>query len=159
MEFDLNRVREEFESIKRKKGEEETCSLTCGDDGVEGEGFIETLQKELLPPARSGIYLSRLDLKVIGLEFGEDVQIRERKRMLRDILRAVTSKEELERLFSIINRVADEKIAIYRELATHFPHSWEIWEWRIERNRELRALMERILTNFEGGAPLSSQES
>ena len=150
MEFNFDDLKKDFDALKADKIKEESCEIACSEDEVEEEGFIETVQKYMLAPARCGIYFSRLDIKVIGLKFGEDVQVRERKRMLRDILRAVTSKEQLAALFDIINETADEKIAVYDELGELFPHSKPIFEEKKKANQKFRKVLEQILADFEG---------
>jgi hypothetical protein len=147
MEFNFDDLKKEFDELKSKK--EDSCDIGCDIADEEPEGFIETTQKFMLAPAKCGVYFSRLDIKVIGLKFGEDVQVRERKRMLRDILRAVTSKEELERLFDIINETAKEKIAIYDELSSYFPHSKEIFEEKKRKYSEFLNIQKKILEDFE----------
>ncbi len=150
MEFNFDDLKKDFDALKATKIKEENCDIACSEDEVQEEGFIETVQKYMLAPAKCGVSFSRLDIKVIGLKFGEDVQVRERKRMLRDILRAVTSKEQLATLFEIINETANEKIAIYDELAEHFPHSKEIFATKREANEKFRKVLEQILADFEG---------
>ncbi len=150
MDFNFDDLKKEFDAIRSVRDiKEDSCDIGCDSDEESG-GLIETVQKYMLSPANCGIYFSRLDIKVIGLRFGEDVQIRERKRMLRDILRAVTSKEELERLFEIINDASDEKIEVYVQLSDLFPSSKEIFDEKIDKNRKFRDVLRNILKEFEG---------
>ncbi|MRI83727.1 MAG: hypothetical protein C6I00_04830 [Nitratiruptor sp.] len=130
--------------------EESQCELTCneGSQGEEGS-FIDVVQKYMLAPARCGVYYSRLDMKVIGLRFGEDVQVRQRAWMLRDILRAVTSKGELEELFAIIKEVGGEKVAVYDELASHFPHAAPLFQKHKERFEGFCQELDRIVEEME----------
>ena len=146
MDFNFDDLRKEFDAQKMVK--EESCEISCKDED-EALGFIETISKYMLAPANCGVYFSRLDIKVIGLKFGEDVQVRERKRMLRDILKAVTSKGEFEKLVRIINDTSDEKIAIYEELSSHFPCSENIFEEKKIKNEKFRKVLENILKEFE----------
>ncbi len=153
MEFNFDDIKKEFDALKEKRVEEEACEIGCDISDEEPEGFIESVQKYMLAPAKCGIYFSRLDIKVIGLEFGEDVQIRERKRMLRDILRAVTSKDELKRLFGIIDKTAQEKMAVYDELGGYFPHSKAIFDNFKNRYGSFKSLQKKILEDFEDVGP------
>jgi len=151
MKFDYEDIRNEFENFKQQcnipfsseeQGEEEV-------DLEEEAGFIAQVSKLLLPPAKCGVYLSRLDIKVLGLKFGEDVQVRERKRMLRDIMRAITSKEELERFFDILKEEVDSKTKIYDELTEQFPVSKEIFEDKKIKAENFKERLDKILQEVE----------
>ena len=146
MDINFDDLKKEFDAYKN------SCTTqTCeSEEEIEEEGgFIETVQKNMLSPAKCGIYFSRLDIKVIGLLFDEDVQIRERKRMLRDILKAVTSKEEMERLFDIIKKSMDEKLAIYSELIENFPSTKEIFETKFNKAQNFKKVLDKILEELE----------
>ncbi|WP_281951199.1 hypothetical protein [Nitrosophilus kaiyonis] len=146
MDINFDDLKKEFDALKNVK--EESCEISCEEPEEEG-GFIEIVQKYLLAPAKCGVYLSRLDIKVIGLKFGEDVQIRERRRMLRDILKAVTSKDDLKKLFDIIKESVDEKLTVYKELTENFPSSKDIFENRFEKAQNLKNRLDLILEEIK----------
>jgi len=146
MQMDINKLQDEFEAFSKcgvnQSSEEEI-------DEVEDEGgFIATVQKYLLPPAKCGVYLSKLDIKVIGLKFDEDVQIRERKRMLRDILKAVTTKEDMQEVFGYIKEAVDEKIKAYDELVEKFPVSKELFEEKEQKADRFKKILDKIVEDF-----------
>jgi len=141
MEFDFEKLKRDFDAAAAAR-EEEACAAECGG---EDEGLVERVQKLMLAPARCGVYYSRLDIKVIGLRFGEDVQVRQRPWMIRDILRAVTSKEDLRRLFAIIKETGEEKIAVYDELAAHFRHAAPLFGKHKERFGRFCRELDRIV--------------
>ncbi|HIE34882.1 MAG TPA: hypothetical protein EYP79_01625 [Campylobacterales bacterium] len=145
MDINFDDLKKEFDSFKR-----EACEVDCSDQEIEDEDFIQAVQKMMLVPARCGVYFSRLDIKVIGLELEEDVQIRERKRMLRDIMRAIASKELLERFFEIVKKHTDEKLAIYDDLIKSFPTSKKIFDDKFKKAQEFKENLDKILKNFEG---------
>jgi hypothetical protein len=144
MGFDFEKLKQDFDAAAAAQ----PCEVAC-EPAADEEGFVATMQKYMLAPAKCGVYYSRLDIKVIGLRFGEDVQVRQRAWMLRDILRAVTSKERLEELFGIIREVGEEKIAVYDELAALFPHSEPIFLERKEQFAQFLRVMEEIAKEFE----------
>ena len=151
MNFDYEDIRKEFENFK------EQCNVPFSsqeqeeevDDLEEDGGFMAQVRKLLLPPAKCGVYLSRLDIKVIGLKLGEDVQVRERKRMIRDIMRAITSKEELKNFFDIVKEEVDSKTKIYDELIAQYPISKEIFEDKKEKAENFKAKLDEILSEVE----------
>ncbi len=149
MKFDMDDLRKEFDALKAARDlKEEACEIGCEEIGKE-EGFMEAVPKYMLAPANCGVYFSRLDIKVIGLKVGEDVQVRERKRMLRDILRSVTSKERLVEVFEVIDDVAEEKVAIYRQMIEMFPASKDVFEDKIAKKERFKKVLDTILAEFD----------
>jgi len=145
MNINFDDLKKEFDAFKNSC-ESENCEQ---EENEEEGGFIEIVQKYMLAPANCGVYFSRLDIKVIGLEFGENVQVRERKRMIRDILKAVTSKEELERVFEIINKNIDQKLEIYNKLIENFPSTKELFEDKFKKAQQFKRKLNDILEEIE----------
>ncbi len=143
--MDINELKKEFDEFKLPK--EEKCELeSCDSSEI---GFIERIKKEMLAPARCGVYFSKLDIKVIGLMIGEDVQVKERRRMLRDILRSVTSKDEFKSFIDAVDEVANSKIKVYNELMEHFPSSKDIFQTKKEKYGRFKNLLLAILKEFK----------
>ncbi len=149
MKFNMEDLRKEFDALKAARDiKEEACEIGC-EEIQEEEGFMEAVPKYMLAPANCGVYFSRLDIKVIGLMVGENVQVRERKRMLRDILRSVTSKESLAQLFEVIDEVAEEKVSVYRQLIEMFPASKDVLEDKIAKKERFKKALDTILAEFD----------
>ncbi|MRI58619.1 MAG: hypothetical protein C6H99_03825 [Epsilonproteobacteria bacterium] len=149
MDINFDDLKKEFDALKSAQDfKEEACEIGC-DEGEE-LGFIETIQKYMLAPANCGVYFSRLDIKVIGLLIGEDVQVRERKRMLRDILRSITNQEEFGAFMEAVEETANQKIAVYDELGRHFPHSKEIFDEKKEKFEGFEKILRNIYNDFQG---------
>ncbi len=150
MDINFDDIKKEFDALKAVQDiKEESCDISCEAGEDEEGGFIETIQKYMLAPIKCGVYFSRLDIKVIGLMIGEDVQVRQRKRMLRDILRSITNTEEMQAFVDAVNKTADEKIAVYRQLMEMFPHSKDIFTPRIDQNEKFRKVLDKIVKDFE----------
>ena len=147
MEINFDDLKREFDALKHVK-QEEACEIGCDGD-AENLGFIDRVRKYMLAPARCGVYYSRLDIKIIGLRFDEDVQVRQRNRMIRDILKAVTSKEELEEVFNIIKDVGEEKVEGYKRLSKLFPSSKPIFDEKIEKFERFKKVLDSILDEIE----------
>ena len=149
MEINFDDIKKEFDALKAVKNiKEEACEIGCESAQDEESGFIETIQKYMLAPIKCGIYFSRLDIKVIGLMIEEDVQVRERKRMLRDIL-PITSKEGFAAFIEAVEATAQQKIAVYDELASNFPHSANIFAAKKEAYEKFKKVLQNILRDFE----------
>ena len=145
-ELDFEKLKDEFTKCSTPySSEEQEPEEDYSDDG----SFIRTVQKNLLPPEKCGVYLSRLDIKVIGLKFNEDVQIRERKRMIRDILRAITTQEDMREVFGYIKETVDEKLQAYDELVQNFPATKEIFEDKKQKAQKFKRLLDNLVENFD----------
>ncbi len=150
MDINFDDLKKEFDALKAAKNihEEEACEIGC-DTEEDTTGFIETIQKYMLAPVMCGIYFSRLDIKVIGLIIDEDVQVRERKRMLRDILRSITNKEQMQAFVDATKKIAQEKIDVYNELSQAFIHSKDIFAKKKETYTKFCSVLEKIVADFE----------
>jgi len=141
-------LRKDFEQMRNN------CGTGCVTDEEEVEfededGFIGTVQNYMLTPQKVGVYFSRLDIKAIGLMFDEDVQVRERKRMLRDILKAVNSKEKMIKIFDIIKEATDAKIEQYDELIESFPKSEELFTDKKQKANNFKKILDKILDDVD----------
>jgi len=141
-----------FEDLKKDfENFDEKCLINRRDEDeeeMEGEGFMEIIRKEMLSPALCGFYYSRLDIKAASDLFGESVQVRERRRMLRDLLKSILSKEDMERLFEIFKAQIDHKLSVYRELGENFPSSREIFEENEKKAEKFKRKLDKILEEF-----------
>ena len=142
-----------FDDLKKEfENFDEKCLINPKEDEeeeLEGDSFIEIIRKDMLTPAICGFYFSRLDIKAASNLFGESVQVRERRRMLRDLLKSILSKDDMEKLFDIFKAQIDHKLSIYKELAENFPASKEIFEENIKKAEKFKRKLDKILNEFD----------
>ncbi|BCD68420.1 hypothetical protein [Nitratiruptor sp. YY09-18] len=149
MDINFDDLKKDFDALKAvKEIKEEQCEIACESE-AEAEGFIESIQKNMLAPVKCGVYFSRLDIKVIGLRMGEDVMVRERKRMLRDILRSITGKESFQAFIDAVDMTAQEKISVYEKLQEIFLRSCEFFEPNIKKYEKFKKLLNAIKEDIE----------
>jgi len=155
-EQDLNDLRKEFEQMAG----DGACTLNPdqdhrdrGDDEDEDDAdipnYVEELQKKLLAPSISGIYLTRIDLKRIADDLDESLPIKERKKMLRALMRHTTTKATLKEIFDVTNNYINGRVLIYEELAAAFPASAYIFEDNIKKANKTKQMFDRIVEDFE----------
>lgn len=77
---------------------------------------LSELQKLLLSPKLSGLYVSRIDIKHLASDFGEGVAIDERKRMCEKLFKAIT-EDNVVNFFEILINFIDNRLEIYKELS------------------------------------------
>ncbi len=154
-EQDLNDLRREFEQMagegactlnpdqdRRDRGDEE-------DDDEDIPNYVEELQKKLLAPSISGVYLTRIDIKRIADDLDESLPIKERKKMLRALMRHTTTKATLQEIFDVTNHYINGRVLIYEELAAAFPASAYIFEENIKKAHKTQQMFDRIVEDFE----------
>ena len=142
--FNLDDLKNDFENFQK-------CSIKESSEEEIYEGdYITILKEEMLTPVKCGVYFSRFDLKAIADLYGESIMVRERRRMLTDILKAVFTKEDMKRLFDIINNTIKHKTDIYKELAANFPSSKEIFKDMINKSKNFQNTLSKILKDFKG---------
>lgn len=124
----------------------------------EAPAFVDELADKLLGPAHSGVYLSRLDIKRVAEAIDESLPIKERKRMIKSLMRHTTTKEFLRNAFSEFNKHINGRLAIYQELAEAFPSSKYVFDEFTAKAEKTKKMFERIIDDFEEFNPAEDVE-
>lgn len=147
---DIADLKKEFEAMAGP------CTMTPEQDRQNEEAddedipyYVEELQKKLLSPAIAGVYLTRIDLKRIADDLEESLPIKERKPMLRALMRHTTNKETLREIFDVMNRYVDGRVLIYNEMIESFPASAGFFKENLEKSSKIRPMFDRIVEDFE----------
>ncbi len=151
-EHDLNDLRREFEQMAGSctlNGDQDSRRDEAEDENEDIPNYVEELQKKLLAPAISGVYLTRIDLKRIADDLDESLPIKERKKMLRALMRHTTTKDTLREIFDATNRYINGRVLIYKELAETFPASASIFEDFTKKAEKTQRMFDRIVEDFE----------
>ena len=123
MANEISNFEDEFNKIEKisRDTSGDSCELDGCDTDEKALGTYEEVINDLImPPIKSGVYFSRLDLKRIAYIFGESIIIDERKKMIKQLLRYVDSKERLEKFADVVSDAIEGKIKIYNELGEKF---------------------------------------
>lgn len=151
MAEEIKDFREEFNDIMNK------VASTCEDGSCEEENldddfpdYIIELKTKMLSPAKCGIYFSKKDIHNIAKECGENISLKQRDRMVTDLLRSIFNLEEMERVFDTIKGYIDLRITYYDELSSTFPASSPIFDEYKSKALTLRKSLDRILKESDG---------
>ncbi len=98
----------------------------------------------LTTPSKSGIYISRYDIKDLANAIGMDIGIRERKEMLKDIFIYAKQMDKLKDMLDYIINFIDYRLNQYNEIINEFPHSKDFMESWITKAQKLKALIEKM---------------
>ena len=137
---------------------EEQKQIDAEEDNEEAPAFVDELSEKLLGPAHSGVYLSRLDIKRVAEAIDESLPIKERKRMIKSLMRHTTTKEFLRNAFGEFNKHINGRLAIYEELAEAFPSSKYIFDEFTVKAEKTKKMFERIIDDFEEFNPAEDLE-
>ena len=128
------------------------------EENEENPAFVDELAEKLLGPAHSGVYLSRLDIKRVAEAIDESLPIKERKRMIKALMRHTTSKDYLRKAFGEFNKHINGRLAIYQELAEAFPSSKYIFDEFSQKAEKTKKMFERMIDDFEEFDPAEELE-
>jgi hypothetical protein len=155
----LDDLKAEFDKFVRESCiSEEQKQVDAEEDNEEAPAFVDELSEKLLGPAHSGVYLSRLDIKRVAEAIDESLPIKERKRMIKSLMRHTTTKEFLRNAFGEFNKHINGRLAIYEELAEAFPSSKYIFDEFTAKAEKTKKMFERIIDDFEEFNPAEDLE-
>ncbi|NPA51321.1 MAG: hypothetical protein GXO22_00305 [Aquificae bacterium] len=98
----------------------------------------------LTTPSKSGIYISRYDIKDLANAIGVEVGIRERKEMLKDIFIYAKQMDKLKEMLDYIINFIDYRLSQYNDILCEFPSSKDFMETWILRAEKFKALIEKM---------------
>lgn len=150
----LDELKAEFDKFVHDSCATDDCNKDDRDIGDKADeepvpAFVEQIAQVLLAPSRSGVYLSRLDIKRVAEAIDESLAIKERNKMVKALFRHTTTKKYLEDAFAEINLHINGRILIYEELAESFPASKEIFESHINKCKKTSKMFTQIAEDFE----------
>lgn len=155
----LDDLKAEFDKFVRESCiSEEQKQIDAEEDNEEAPAFVDELSEKLLGPAHSGVYLSRLDIKRVAEAIDESLPIKERKRMIKSLMRHTTTKEFLRNAFGEFNKHINGRLAIYQELAEAFPSSKYVFDDFTAKAEKTKKMFERIIDDFEEFNPAEDLE-
>lgn len=158
MNGNMDELRAEFDKFVQDKcsiSEDGSCDTDENPDrgdAVDDEpypAFVDELQQKLLAPSKSGVYLSRIDIKRVAEGIDESIPIKERDKMVKALFRHTTKRDYLKQAFSEFNKHMNGRVLIYTELAEAFPSSKEIFETQIAKVKKTQKMFDQIVDDYE----------
>lgn len=144
-------LRAEFNQLMDKMGACE--SGECEEDINDSEEFpdyIIELKTKMLSPQKCGIYFSKYDIRNIAKQCGESISLKQRDRMINDLLKSIFDLEEMENVFDVIRGYIDLRLTYYDELSEAFDKSTPFFNEYKPKALSLRASLDRILKESNG---------
>lgn len=113
-------------------------------DFLKEETEFDRIIKLLTVPSKSGIYISKVEIKEIGYSIGIDVPVRERREMLRDIFYYAKQIDKLKDFLDKLIDYTQYRISQYQQLQLDFPASAHLFDEWIEKARNLIKFIENM---------------
>ncbi len=151
MADNIEDLRKEFNSL-RKAQDDSGCETNCETpEAEEFADYIIELTTKMLSPSRCGVYFSRKDIRAIAQECGDSISLKQRNRMITDMLKGLFTLEEMEKLFSVIKSVIDERISYYDEFSKAFKSSKEFHDFHKKNAQNFKKVLDRVYKESSEG--------
>ncbi len=108
------------------------------------ETEFERIIKILLVPAKSGIYISRYNLRDMGRAIGVEMPIKDRKFMLKDLFIYAKQLNKMKEFLDVIIDFVDYRIEQYKWLEENYPRSKVITQKWIKKANALKQFIENM---------------
>ncbi|WP_297484499.1 hypothetical protein [Sulfurimonas sp.] len=146
---DLNELRGEFEQMQRQamnqSCEDDSCDMDTPEDYPD---YLRAIYAEIMPPAKSGIYFSRWDLKRMAQGLDESFAIDVRERMFKNFMQWVATPDDFRAVIEQFSMNMDMKCDIYKEYSEKYPASKEIFDVKIEKAEKSKRYFEKVYKEF-----------
>ncbi|RUM44048.1 MAG: hypothetical protein DSY46_06610 [Hydrogenimonas sp.] len=142
----MNDLRKEFETLMEDRCVTSACEME--EDTYEYPDYVEAINAELMPPSKSGVYISRWDLKVVGEAINASIAMDTRARMYKMLMRSVHDKATMEQLLNAFASLIDAKLEPYREMMENYPASAPIFEEKIQKAERVKAYFNDVLETY-----------
>ncbi|WP_456381927.1 hypothetical protein [Hydrogenimonas sp.] len=141
----MESLRKEFENYMADR-----CVTSCEseEDTYDYPDYVEAIDAELMPPSKSGVYISRWDLKMVGDAIEASIAMDTRARMYKMLMRSVHDKETMGLLLGAFTSLIDAKTEPYREMMEAYPSSAEIFRDKIEKAEKTKAFLETVIESY-----------
>ena len=146
---DLNELRGEFEQMQRQamnqSCEDDSCDMDTPEDYPD---YLRAIYAEIMPPAKSGIYFSRWDLKRMAQGLDESFAIDVRERMFKNFMQWVATPDDFRAVIEQFSTNMDMKCDMYKEYSAKYPASKEIFDVKIEKAEKSKRYFEKVYKEF-----------
>ncbi|WP_286336758.1 hypothetical protein [Hydrogenimonas cancrithermarum] len=139
-------LRKEFENYMEDRCVTSECETE--EDSYEYPDYVEAINAELMPPSKSGVYISRWDLKMVGDAIDASIAMDARARMYKMLMRSVHDKETMGLLLGAFSSLIDAKIEPYKEMMNAYPVVSPIFQEKIDKAERVKAYFEEVLKTY-----------
>ncbi len=131
--------------------QERCVTNECGseeEDSYDYPDYVEAINSELMPPSKSGVYISRWDLKMVADAIDASIAMDARARMYKMLMRSVHDRETMQKLLGAFASLIDAKIEPYRDMMEAYPSSAPIFRDKIEKAERVKKYLDQVLETY-----------
>jgi len=146
---DLNELRGEFEQMQQRAMDQACVDGSCETDAPEEyPDYLKAIYAEIMPPAKSGVYFSRWDLKRMAAGLDESFAIDVRERMFQKFMQWVATPEDFQSVIDQFSQNMDMKCEMYKEYSKKYPSSKEIFDIKIQKVENSKKYFQKVYLEF-----------
>jgi hypothetical protein len=148
---DLNELRGEFEQLQRQNMQSDCDDGSCVTDEPSREDYPDYLAAiftEVMPPVKSGIYISRWDLKGMAAELNETFALDVRERMFQKFMQWIANPDDMKLVIEQFNNNIDAKCDMYKEYSLKYPSTKDIFDRKIVKAESSKKYLEKVYVEF-----------
>jgi len=148
---DLNELRSEFEALQSRNNSLECVDGSCISDEESREDYpdyLRAIYAEIMPPAKSGIYFSRWDLKKMAMGLDESFAIDVRERMFQKFMQWIATPEDMLKVIEQFSNLIDMKCELYKEYSQKYPSTKEIFDEKIHKADNAKKYLHKVYVEF-----------
>jgi len=106
------------------------------------QGF-SLLEKQILALHYNGTYLSNFDFKKIAEEIGVEIDLADREKMLKTLLKKAAETGKMAQLASAMAALVQKRIAYYNNLLQRYPKAKDVILPYIQKSRSTIMLLQQ----------------
>ena len=148
---DLNELRGEFAELQRQNMQSDCEDGSCMSDEQSREDYPDYLAAiftEVMPPIKSGIYISRWDLKTMAAQLNETFALDVRERMFQKFMQWVATPDDMKLVIEQFYNNIDAKCDMYKEFSLKYPSTKEIFDKKITKAESSKKYLDKVYTEF-----------
>ena len=147
---DLNELRNEFEMMQQQAMQDACVDGSCVEDNdyEDYPDYLRAIYAEIIPPAKSGIYFSRWDLKRMAAELDESFAIDVRERMFKNFMQWIATPEDMLAVVTQFKNHIDMKCDLYKEYSEKYPAMKELFDPKIQKAEKAKKYLDKVYVEF-----------
>ncbi len=146
---EINEFRNEFEAMQQKVAQDSCDSEGCVEEEYEDyPDYLRAIYAEIMPPFKSGITISRWDLKRMAAQLDESFALDVRERMFKNFMQWIANAEDMKAVVGVFKEHMDMKSELYREYSKKYPSSKEIFDVKIVKIEKAKKYLDKVYVEF-----------
>jgi len=146
---DFEEFNKEFAAFEKQAQECQDGSCEMPEESLDDyPDFVRAIYNEIMPPVKSGIYISRWDIKTMAAELDEHLIMDVRERMFMHFMKSIITKEDLEKVIEQFKKLIDLKTSLYEEYAQKYPASAFLFQEKITKASRAKRFLDQVAKEY-----------